>query len=75
MVQRALVIAEISRVFPAVSRQALEESVITSSGSRVVARGTIIAVSFGVGDVDAIQSEEEFLLQMDPCLRKKLEIM
>lgn len=62
--QRALVLSELARLFPGVSRGLLQESVDTVERFQGGERHTII-VSFGVGDVDVIQGEEEFLLQME----------
>lgn len=62
--QRSLVLTELSKIFPKVSRDLLEESVDTVERFQGGERHTII-VSFGVGDVDVIQGEEEFLLQME----------
>lgn len=62
--QRALVLSELQKLFPNVSRELLQESVDTVERFQGGERHTII-VSFGVGDVDVIQGEEEFLLQME----------
>jgi hypothetical protein len=62
--QRALVLSELQKLFPTVSREILQESVDTVERFQGGERHTII-VSFGVGDVDVIQGEEEFLLQME----------
>jgi len=62
--QRALVLSELQKLFPKVSRELLQESVDTVERFQGGERHTII-VSFGVGDVDVIQGEEEFLLQME----------
>ncbi len=62
--QRSLVLSELSNLFPGVSRDLLQESVDTVERFQGGERHTII-VSFGVGDVDVIQGEEEFLLQME----------
>lgn len=62
--QRALVLSELHKLFPKVSRELLQESVDTVERFQGGERHTII-VSFGVGDVDVIQGEEEFLLQME----------
>lgn len=62
--QRALVLSELQKLFPSVSREVLQESVDTVERFQGGERHTII-VSFGVGDVDVIQGEEEFLLQME----------
>lgn len=62
--QRALVLSELTKLFPAVSRELLQESVDTVERFQGGERHTVI-VSFGVGDVDVIQGEEEFLLQME----------
>jgi hypothetical protein len=62
--QRALVISELKKLFPTVSRELIQESVDTVERFQGGERHTII-VSFGVGDVDVIQGEEQFLLQME----------
>jgi hypothetical protein len=62
--QRALVLSELQKLFPNVARDLLQESVDTVERFQGGERHTII-VSFGVGDVDVIQGEEEFLLQME----------
>lgn len=62
--QRSLVLSELSNLFPGVSRDLLQKSVDTVERFQGGERHTII-VSFGVGDVDVIQGEEEFLLQME----------
>ncbi len=62
--QRSLVLSELNNLFPGVSRDLLQESVDTVERFQGGERHTII-VSFGVGDVDVIQGEEEFLLQME----------
>ncbi|SPA10668.1 Superfamily I DNA/RNA helicase [Cupriavidus taiwanensis] len=62
--QRALVLSELARLFPKISRDLLQESVDTVERFQGGERHTII-VSFGVGDVDVIEGEEEFLLQME----------
>lgn len=62
--QRALVLSELAKLFPAVAREILQKSVDTVERFQGGERQTII-VSFGVGDLDVIEGEEEFLLQME----------
>lgn len=62
--QKALVIRELRKLFPAVDPDVIAECVDTVERFQGGERHSII-VSFGVGDVDIIQGEEVFLLQME----------
>ncbi|MCI4668929.1 MAG: ATP-binding protein [Bacteroidia bacterium] len=62
--QKALVIRELSRLFPDVDPQLIFEAVDTVERFQGGQRQTII-VSFGVGDTELIEGEEAFLLQLE----------
>ena len=62
--QRALVLSELKPMFPNVTAEAMTEAVDTVEKFQGGERHTII-VSFGVGDIDIIQGEEFFLLQLE----------
>jgi hypothetical protein len=62
--QRALIIGELASLYPSVPDDVLQECVDTVERFQGGERHTII-VSFGIGDIDVIQGEEEFLLQLE----------
>jgi hypothetical protein len=62
--QKALVIRELRQLFPNADPKIIFEAVDTVERFQGGERQTII-VSFGVGDLDIIEGEEAFLLQME----------
>jgi hypothetical protein len=62
--QRALILNELMNLFPTVSRDIMASAIDTVEKFQGGQRQTII-VSFGVGDVDIIEGEEFFLLQLE----------
>jgi hypothetical protein len=62
--QRALILNEMMNLFPTVSRDVMANAIDTVEKFQGGQRQTII-VSFGVGDVDIIEGEEFFLLQLE----------
>lgn len=62
--QKALVLKELTVLFPNAKPETIFEAVDTVERFQGGERQTII-VSFGVGDIDIIEGEESFLLQME----------
>lgn len=62
--QRALILNEFGALFPSVPREVLANAIDTVEKFQGGQRQTII-VSFGVGDIDIIEGEEFFLLQLE----------